>query len=87
MHKYICDATSHCTSSRREIAGGVIVVIAIILTILTHSSLGIFGMFLVGIVLCHRNSGNSCCVSDTSEHVVHTEDAPKPRAKKTADKK
>lgn len=58
-------ANACCTSHRCEILGAVLLAIATILTVLTYSGLGIFGMFLVGLVFCcHKHWScptESCC--------------------------
>ncbi len=54
---------NNCTSSGKcgLIVGGLFLVVATILTFLTHSDAGILGMFVVGLgfCVCHR-FGSSC---------------------------
>ncbi len=63
MNKTVGCKMRECLSNhRREIFGGVILILAILLTILTLSGLGIFGMFLTGLFMCcHRHMGCCCC--------------------------
>jgi hypothetical protein len=63
-----CCKTHWCTA-----LGMIFLVVAVVLTITTYSSLGIFGMFLAGIMLCcHKHMsarrcgcgcGCACCAS------------------------
>lgn len=70
-----CKITACCKSHGCKILGLILVVLAVILTVITFSGLGILGMFLVGMVFCchkHLSSrvggcgcgcGCSCCPS------------------------
>lgn len=87
-----CKVRECLSSHRREIVGGIILILAILLTILTLSGLGIFGMFLTGLFMCcHRHIG--CCCKHSSSEVCDAEEgcdtsatvksAPKKTAKST----
>lgn len=83
---------------RHELLGVVLVVLATILTLFTGNSLGIFGMFLVGLALFCRKGWHCNCPCHGQEHAhsndhchslvedFHLEKAPKP-ARKTRVKK
>lgn len=65
MDKKYCSAISYFGEKLQEFIGVAILVVAVLLTFLTQSSLGIFGMFILGIVLIHRSHGK-CCWSSCS---------------------
>ena len=70
-----CNITECCKTHWYRILGIVLLVLAVILTVITFSGLGILGMFLAGLMLCchkHLSSkmgwggcgcGCSCCSS------------------------
>ena len=61
-----CKISACCKANWCGILGIILVVLASILTIITFSGLGIFGMFLVGVMMCcHKHMswktcGNKC---------------------------
>ncbi len=75
-----CKMRECLSTHRREIVGGVLLLLATLLTILTLSGLGIFGMFLTGMFMCfHRHvwccckeSGSECCDDESSPSVKST---------------
>lgn len=69
MNKKVgCKMRECLLNHRREIVGGIILLLAILLTILTLSGLGIFGMFLTGLFMCcHRHMGCCCCKKSAVE--------------------
>lgn len=83
-----CKIRECLSNHRREIVGGIILILAILLTVLTLSGLGIFGMFLTGLFMCcHRHIGCCCRNSATEccdvEEVCETTSAAKSAPKKT----
>lgn len=83
-----CKVRECISNHRREIVGGVFLVLATLLTILTLSGLGIFGMFITGLAMCcHRhmcfcrNNMHGCCEDELEANSEHTE---KPAVRKTA---
>ncbi|MCR9191884.1 MAG: hypothetical protein NXI01_04420 [Gammaproteobacteria bacterium] len=51
-----CKAGTHCGT----IIGGVFLVVATVLTVLTHSDAGVLGMFLVGLGFCVCGKMGGC---------------------------
>lgn len=93
-----CKVSACCTTHRCEILGVIFLAVATVLTLLTYSGIGIFGMFLVGLVFCcHKHLGCrrcncGCCSPDTSTCAAPAPAlAPKNKtvvaAKKTTSKK
>lgn len=70
-----CKIKSGCLSNRCEIIGIVFLVIATVLTLITLSGMGIFGMFLVGVLMCcHKHYQKcpcacGCCSKDSMDSV------------------
>lgn len=61
-----CKITECCKTHWYKILGVILLVLAVILTVITFSGLGILGMFLAGLMLCchkHLSSkmGWGCC--------------------------
>ncbi len=51
-----------CTSHWCQILGILFLVVATVLTLLTFSGIGIFGLFIVGLVFCfHKHWGHTHC--------------------------
>lgn len=66
-----CKMRECLSNHRREIVGGIFLILATLLTILTLSGLGIFGMFLTGLFMCcHRHL---CCCKNNSAECCDTE--------------
>ena len=64
-----CGLTGSFWSHRSKLVGSVFLIVATILTLLTLNGFGIFGMFLVGAILCRRGSMCGChCHESCSEH-------------------
>lgn len=73
--KKYCNILACCWDYRHELSGLILLVLATLLTLFTGSSLGIFSMFLVGLVLychkfwsCHRGHRDDCDASKNSCH-------------------
>ena len=87
-----CDMTSGCWSHRSQMLGAVFLVVASIITLLTLNGFGILGMFLVGIMLCHRKSAGCCscchchCNEMMDEHCSPCGETEMPVKKKTVKK-
>lgn len=57
-----CKMRECLSTHRRELVGAFLLLIATLLTVLTFSGIGIFGMFLTGVFLCcHKHMGCRCC--------------------------
>ena len=57
-----CKMRECLSTHRREIVGAFFLLIATLLTVLTFSGIGIFGMFLTGLFLCcKKHMGCRCC--------------------------
>jgi hypothetical protein len=71
--------------SHRSVVGGIFIILATILTLLTLNGFGILGMFAVGCMLCcHRKSTCGCaCHAGCSDEHACCDVTPK----KSADKK
>jgi hypothetical protein len=80
-----CKVTACFTTHRRELVGGFFLLMATLLTILTFSGIGIFGMFIAGMALCchkHwccRNCTCGCCSSTEMEESCSTTNTPSPK--------
>ena len=61
-------AVKSCCWGKHEIIGTIFIIVATILTILTHNSFGILGMFIVGVMLLRNQHCNCYCHSS-----CHTE--------------
>lgn len=63
-----CKVMECCRSNRCSAVGIVLIVIASIMTIVTFSGLGIFGMFIVGLAMCcHKRLLCQCgCCNSTN---------------------
>jgi hypothetical protein len=84
-----CSVMACCWNYRHELSGLILLVIATLLTVFTGSSLGIFAMFLVGLVLychkfwsCHRMGQEDCGSSQGDCHSSTIEKDAKPQKKK-----
>lgn len=63
-----CKIRDSISSHRGMIAGVFFLVVATLLTILTLNGMGIFGMFIAGLVLCcHKHMCGSTCHADECE--------------------
>ena len=80
-----CKVTSCCWSMRHELLGFILLVVAAFLTIVTCNGLGIFAMFLAGLVLCcckhigchqHHNGEDHCHSAEEHcvEHLMEKDD-------------
>ncbi len=61
-----CKISACCRTHGCKIVGMVLLVIATILTIITYNGMGIFGLFIVGLVFCCHDhlsckSHSACC--------------------------
>lgn len=92
-----CQMTSCCWGMRHEILGLILLIIAAFLTIISFNGLGIFAMFLAGIVLCcckhigcHVHDGDAHCHSIeehcVEHHMEHDEKLPVKKASSRAKK-
>ena len=81
---------SGCCWNAHSIVGGVFIVIATILTLITQSGFGILGLFLVGAILWHKGHWGNCCDKSQSKDEccdVEKHDIEKPTPKRAAVKK
>lgn len=65
-----CKVSACCKTHGCKILGLIFLVIGTILTFITLNGMGIFGMFVAGIVLCCHKYGNKCqcgCCKEQSE--------------------
>lgn len=68
-----CKIRECCSSHRCEIVGIIFLALATVLTLITLNGMGIFGLFIVGVLMCcHKHMGCrkcncECCASDDSE--------------------
>ena len=92
-NKKYCEITSCCWGYRHELIGIILLILATILTLATCNSMGIFAMFLVGVVLfCHKcwfwhcHMDSHCHSSEDECGVENIEKEPKmvkkPKGKK-----
>lgn len=71
--KKSCEMTACGKGYRHELLGLILLVLATVLTIFTGNSLGIFGMFLVGLALFCRKFWHCNCPCHGHEH-GHSDD-------------
>lgn len=88
-NKKDCSTIACCWNYRHELSGLILLVIATLLTVFTGSSLGIFAMFLVGLILyghkfwsCHRLGQDDCDSSKGDCHSPAIEKETKSQKKK-----
>lgn len=95
MKKMECSKITCLWTLRFEVLGVILLVIATVLTIATHSSLGIVALFAAGVVLCLFNKlccyvcpskHLSCPVCDTP-HSYHSEEAEQTQEKEESEAK
>lgn len=86
-----CKVTESVRTHARSVIGLILLIIATLLTIVTFSGLGIFAMFLVGVILCCRHQWGcgtccecKCCSRDMECCDVETESTKKATKKSTA---
>lgn len=94
--KKLCKTGSCCTTHRSEIFGAIFLAVATVLTLFTYSGAGIFGMFMVGLILCIRKqfgcktcgcgaNCECCCSMDmTTSEVPAKPVTPRKKTKKPA---
>lgn len=84
-----CKVRECLANHRREIVGAFFLLIATLLTVLTFSGIGIFGMFVTGIFLCcHKHMCCRChhCCHDHAEEKGSTAEEKKTATRKSAAK-
>lgn len=79
------DCTTNCWSHRHELLGLIFLIIATLLTIVSHSGCGIVAMFIVGLVLCCCKHWHPMCYSHEHCHCPchegHEHEMEKPAGK------
>ncbi len=72
-NKKDCKVSACCRTHGCKIVGALVLVLATILTLITYDGMGIFGLFVVGLVFCcHRqmscrSCSCGCCTTDNTE--------------------
>jgi hypothetical protein len=67
-----CKITGMCLPRCSAVVGGIFIILATVLTLLTVNSFGILGMFLVGILLCRHKFGCGCSCHSSCGCACHT---------------